>query len=257
MCVLEERSVFHFSVQMMWRQQRLSALLLCFDNGAFSFWKAAQRNGQEWDETQRDWSPYFKWLEERLFHPGRWAVIPDIPGAPSQLNDALLNDWPFGQKGAPLWHMDGPIERLLRLCDRYDRVCLGWTGAGKHLDNPDYHRRMEEVALALGNQWPALHMMRGTQVAFDYPFISADSTSLAQNGWRYDLSIDFGDKWAGRRAYADKLEGIDRRFGDSERSAPKSRRRYARPYLADNVLVDGVAGCSSEKERIEQISFGF
>jgi hypothetical protein len=127
----------------MWRRQRRSALPSCFDNGAFSFWKAALRSGQEWDETQRDWTPYFEWLEPRLFHPGRWAVIPDTPGAPSQLNDALLNDWPFGQKGAPLWHMDGPIERLLRLCDRYDRVCLGWTGAGK----PDLARTTLERAL--------------------------------------------------------------------------------------------------------------
>lgn len=54
----------------------------CFDNGAFSFWKQAQRNGEEWAE-HRDWSPYFAWLEGRLFHPGRWAAIPDMPGVPS------------------------------------------------------------------------------------------------------------------------------------------------------------------------------
>lgn len=137
-------------------------------------------------------------------------MIPDAPGAPSQLNDSLLPIWPFGDRGAPLWHMDGPIERLLRLCDRYSRVCLGWVGAGKHLDRPDFHARMEEVARALGNRWPVLHMMRGIAVAQMYPFASADGTTLAQNGWRYDTSFDFGDRWAGRRAYADRLEGIDR-----------------------------------------------
>lgn len=83
-----------------------------------------------------------------------------MPGAPSQLNDSLLPQWPFGQKGAPLWHMDGPIDRLIRLCGRYDRVCLGWTG--KTVGSADYHARMEEVARALGNRWPVLHMMRGT-----------------------------------------------------------------------------------------------
>lgn len=251
------QSAFPFSGQMMWRQQRLSALLLCFDNGAFSFWKAALRHGQEWDETQRDWTPYFEWLEQRLFHPGRWAVIPDIPGAPSQLNDALLGDWPFGQKGAPLWHMDGPIERLLRLCDKYDRVCLGWTGAGKTLDTPEYHARMEEVSLALGNRWPIIHMMRGTQVAFDYPFHSADSTSLAQNGWRYDTGFDFGDRWAGRKAYADKLEGIDRGIVDTMRRSSKRRRHNARPHLGDNLLVEGGARRSSKAAGTEQVPFDF
>lgn len=161
------------------------------------------RRGEEWDETQ-DWSPYFEWLEPRLFEPGRWAIMPDMPGAPSQLNDSILPLWPFGQRGAPVWHMDGPIERLLRLCERHARVCLGWTGP--KVGSPEYHQRMHEVDQALGNRWPVLHMLRGTAVAFDYPFVSADSTSLAQNGWRYDTAFDFGDRWAGRRAYADTLE---------------------------------------------------
>jgi hypothetical protein len=163
-----------------------------------------------------------------------------MPGAPSQLNDALLKDWPFGQKGAPLWHMDGPIERLLRLCGQYDRVCLGWTGAGKGIDCPAYHERMEEVDKALGNRWPIIHMMRGTAVANDYPFTSADSTSLAQNGWRYDWQDKQSslwesgepDKWRGRRAYADRLESgpvcnsLPRYSGQ-----PRRRRRARGPRL--------------------------
>ncbi len=160
-------------------------------------------------------------------------MIPDNPGAPSQLNDALLKEWPFGQKGAPLWHMDGPIERLLRLCEKYDRVCLGYTGTGKGIDCPDYHARMEDVSKALGNHWPVLHMMRGTAVAFDYPFTSADSTSLAQNGWRYDTAFDFGDRWAGRRAYADTLEA-----GGGAGGMSGARRGLRRPRTAP---ADGLA----------------
>jgi hypothetical protein len=219
------------------RQSRRSARLSCFDNGAFSFWQQALRAGQEW-ASDRDWTPYFEWLEPRLFHPGRWAIIPDSPGAPSQLNDALLNEWPFGQKGAPLWHMDGPIERLLRLCEKYDRVCLGWTGP--KVGSPDYHERMAEVGRALGNRWPVIHMMRGTAVAFDYPFDSADSTSLAQNGWRYDTALDFGDRWAGRRAYADRLErrnDVDRRFGSLLGRASQCGRQASRPHLAGDSMV--------------------
>lgn len=193
------RCAYRSSVLTMWRQQRRSALPSCFDSGAYSEWRAAQKAGDEWF-IRKDWAPYFDWLEPRLFQPGRWAVIPDAPGAPSQLNDTLLPLWPFGERGAPLWHMDGPIERLLRLCDRYPRVCLGWTGEGKHLDRPDFHARMEEVDRAFGNRWPVVHMMRGVAVAGMYPFDSADGTSLAQNGWRYDARLDFGDRWAGRSA---------------------------------------------------------
>lgn len=189
-------------------------------------WKAAQRRGEEWAERW-DWSDYFEWLESRLFYPGRWAVVPDMPGAPSQLNDALLSDWPFGQKGAPLWHMDGPIERLLRLCEQWDRVCIAWTGQGKHLDRPDYHERMAEVDKALGNRWPVIHMMRGLKVAWDYPFSSADGTTLAQNGWRYDTGLDFGEKWRGRTAYADRLE------------RPRPDRREIAPLRSTQVSGNG------------------
>lgn len=223
---------------------------IMFDNGAFSFWKQAQRKGEDWAE-HRDWTPYYRWLEPRLFHPGRWAVIPDMPGAPSQLNDAMLPEWPFGQKGAPLWHMDGPIERLLRLCDKYDRVCLGWTGAGKGIDCPAYHARMEEVAKALGNRWPVLHMMRGTAVTSLYPFHSADSTSLAQNGWRYDSRLFTADRWTGRRAYADALEGINRSGCDTMRRPQKSRRQHARPYLGSDGMVGREAGRGGEASRTD------
>jgi hypothetical protein len=225
-----------------------------YDSGAFSFWKAAMKRGEDWQEIA-DWSAYFEWLEPRLFHPGRWAIMPDIPGAPSQLNDSLLGNWPFGQRGAPVWHMDGPINRLLRLCEQFDRVCLGWTG--NTVGCPDYRARMDEVGEALGNHWPVLHMLRGTAVAQDYPFHSADSTSLAQNGWRYDTAFDFGDRWAGRRTYADKLEGIDRGSGDYQRRPPLQRRGVARAYLGSAGMVDGQPGCGAEAGRVAQISLDF
>lgn len=190
------------------------APFMMYDNGAFSFWMQAMRAGQEW-AADRDWAGYYEWLEPRLFSPGRWAVIPDSPGAPSQLNDGLLNDWPFGQRGAPLWHMDGPIDRLARLCERYGRVCLGWIGDPKRepVGCDAYRRRMDEVGTLFGNRWPVIHMMRGVLVGGDYPFASVDSTSLAQNGHRYDwmdrqhhLFDGARDQWSGRRFYADKLE---------------------------------------------------
>lgn len=173
---------------------------------------AALKRGEPWF-IREDWTPYYRWLEERLFMPGRWAVIPDAPGAPSQLNDSLLPQWPFGtEKGAPLWHMDAPIERLLRLCDQYDRVCIGWVEEGTAPGCEAWFRRMDEVAAAFGNHWPPIHMMRGVLVAREYPFTSADATSGGQNGHRYDFKLDQDrvlDRWAGRRAYLDRLERGD------------------------------------------------
>jgi hypothetical protein len=179
---------------------------------------AAMRAGKEWDEAERGewWTAYYHWLEPIVYQPGRWAIMPDSPAAPSQLNDGLLNDWPFGDRGAPVWHMDGSIDRLARLCERFSRVCIGWIGDPKKepVGCAAYRCKMDEVALLMGNRWHPLHMLRGTAVAFDYPFMSADSTSLAQNGHRYDwkdgqhdLFAGPSDRWTGRNWYADKLEG--------------------------------------------------
>ncbi len=185
---------------------------IMYDNGAFSFWMQAMRAGADpIDAGRSDWAPYYDWLANRLYETGRWAVIPDRPAAPSQLNDGLLNDWPYGRsRGAPVWHMDGPLDRLARLCERYDRVCLGWIGDPKRepVGCDAYRRRMDEVAALMRNCWHPLHMLRGVAVGGDYPFVSCDSTSLAQNHHRYRLRLFAGtpDEWSGVSAYADKLE---------------------------------------------------
>lgn len=146
---------------------------IMYDNGAFSFWMQQVRTGKEWDGSVRDWSDYYEWLQPRL-RGNRWAIIPDMPTAPSQLNDALLNDWPHGvERGSPVWHMDGPLERLGRLCEKYARVCIGWVGetkADNKVGSDAFRRRMDEVAAFFGSTWPTLHMLRGIAVARDYPF---------------------------------------------------------------------------------------
>lgn len=194
---------------------------LMMDHGGFSFWMAAMRKGEEWDQESRDawWLAYYAWLDPFIHAPGRFAIIPDSPGAPSQVNDGLLNDWPYGRTlGSPVWHMDGPIARLGKLCERYDRVCIGWIGDPKvePVGCSRYRRRMDEVAQIMGNRWHPLHMLRGVAVGGDYPFASVDSTSLAQNGHRHDwrdtqpCMIDAREpaKWNGRRWYADNLEAM-------------------------------------------------
>ena len=46
---------------------------ILYDNGAFSFWQAAIRVGEEWDGVNRDWHPYYDWLAPRLCS-GRLAL---------------------------------------------------------------------------------------------------------------------------------------------------------------------------------------
>lgn len=146
------------------------------DNGAYSFWTKGE---------VVDWRGYYEWVEPWLDYPTTWAVIPDVIDGGEAENDALLLQWPFGQRGAPVWHMDEPIGRLLRLCARYQRVCLGSSGEYAVVGDQRWHRRMEEAMNALCGNGPVprwLHMLRGMAMAGShYPFASADSTDVARN----------------------------------------------------------------------------
>lgn len=180
-----------------------------YDCGAYSFFTAARRSGREQND-QHSWRPYYEWLEPRLFQPGRWAIVPDVIDAGTQLQDALLAEWPFGHRGAPVWHTDEPLDRLLRLIDQWPRVCMGSTGEHWQVGGPDWTRRMDETWSRLERLAvrPAIHMLRGVAVAHLYPFDSADSSSLGQNGHRYRQPLFAGtpDEWTGLNAYADRLE---------------------------------------------------
>jgi hypothetical protein len=146
------------------------------DNGAFSKWKSGK---------QTDWPAYYAWAERWLGYPTTWAVIPDVIDGGSQLQDALMREWPFGPKGAPVWHMDEPLDRLLRLCDEWPRVCIGSTAEFATVLSPGWTRRMDECwdALTRGRQFlPVLHMLRGMQLSgMRWPFASVDSTDVARN----------------------------------------------------------------------------
>jgi len=200
------------------RIERICPFIM-YDPGTASPWFAAMRRGEEWDYTEQDPRPYYAWLEQRIYMPGRWAIIYDVPGAPSQYNDGFLDDFPFGRsRGAPVWHMDGPLERLGRLADRYDRLCLGWIGDPKRepVGCDRYRKRMDEADKFFAGDWPVAHQLRGIAVAGDYPHVlSTDATSLGQNGHRHDwldntASLFDGPraKWFGRSSYADRLEAM-------------------------------------------------
>jgi hypothetical protein len=146
------------------------------DNGAFSAW----RSGRE-----TDWNGYYRWTEKWLAYPTTWAVIPDVINGGEAANDKLLTEWPHGNRGAPVWHLDEEIDRLKRLADDWPRVCVGSSGEYAQVGSPRWHNRMVQAMnrLCLSGVVPVwLHMLRGlNQCASGYPFASADSTDIARN----------------------------------------------------------------------------
>jgi hypothetical protein len=146
------------------------------DNGAFSKW----RRGAE-----TNWPAYYEWCDIWLDYPTTWAVIPDVIDAGTQEQDSLLREWPHGDRGAPVWHMDEPINRLLRLIDDWPRVCVGSTAEYRSVLSPTWTRRMDETWNAVARhtaRTPWLHMLRGMQLSgMQWPFASVDSTDIAQN----------------------------------------------------------------------------
>ena len=148
------------------------------DNGAFTHWKAGR--------PCSDWSAYYLWVEKWLRYRTTWSVIPDVIGGCEEENDALIEEWPHGSRGAPVWHLHESMERLGRLVREWPIVCLGSSGKYADPGTDLWHDRMvEAMDIACdGDGAPRawLHMMRGLKFAGGiYPFASADSTNIARN----------------------------------------------------------------------------
>lgn len=161
------------------------------DNGAFSKWKR---------QAETDWPAFYEWCDRWLGYPTTWAVIPDVIDGGSQLQDALLREWPFKHRGAPVWHMDEPLHRLLRLCSEWPRVCIGSTAEFRVVLSDLWRRRMDECWNALAREHrhlPWIHMLRGMQCAGrEWPFASVDSTDIAQNHSRpQNTPRGMADRW--------------------------------------------------------------
>ncbi len=150
---------------------------ILLDNGAFSAWKRGY---------VPDWKSYYAWCDRWLQFPTTYAIIPDVVDGGSQLQDALLKEWPYGDRGLPVWHMDEPLDRLLRLIDEWPKVCIGSTGDYAQVCSDAWHERMTEIWNGVEQRNPRrtpwLHMLRGMQLGNSiYPFASLDSTNIAQN----------------------------------------------------------------------------
>jgi hypothetical protein len=156
-----------------------NAQTLMLDNGAFSKWKSGK---------ETDWPGYYVWCDRWLDRPTTWAIIPDEIVEGSQAQDALIAEWPFGQRGVPVFHIDEPTERALRLLDEWPVVAFGATGEYAAIPAEAFVARMDELWREIGKRHPRtpnVHMLRGMQLSgWHWPFASVDSTDLGQNHHR-------------------------------------------------------------------------
>lgn len=148
------------------------------DNGAYSAWRQGT--------PVRDWIAYYRWCERWLEHWTTWAVIPDVIDGDEAANDALVEQWPHGDRGAPVWHLHESLARLTRLVERWPLVCLGSSGdyavVGTHAWAARMAQAMDAACDVDGRPRTRLHLLRGLRYAAGpYPLHSADSTNVARN----------------------------------------------------------------------------
>jgi len=185
------------------------------DNGAFSRFTKGKST---------DWPGYYAWCDRWLDYPTTCAVIPDVIDAGSQEQDALIREWPHGPKGAPVWHMDEPVDRLVRLSEAWPRVCIGSTGEFWRVLSDPWRARMDQAWNALSAvhaRTPNVHMLRGMQLSgLEWPFASVDSTDVAQNHNRpQNTPRSLADRW------------------DASQAAPRWQARAQQPDLYDGAAA--------------------
>lgn len=161
------------------------------DNGAFSAWRRG---------AATNWAAYYEWSEEWLSYPTTWAVIPDVIDGSEEQQAALVKEWPFNDRGAPVWHMNESIGRLLQLTDRWPRVCMGSTAIFANVLSGAWMRRMDAAWDAIAkrhHRLPWIHMLRGMACSGNrWPFASVDSTDIARNHNRpQNTPRKMADRW--------------------------------------------------------------
>ena len=166
----------------------------CVDNGAFSAWAAG--------EPVTDWTPYYKWVDS-LGGPIDFAIIPDVIDGSEADNDRLIEEWPLGHLGAPVWHLHESLARLEWLVRKWPRVCLGSSGTYSDPGSEGWWRRMGEAMKVAcfpdGRPRTRLHGLRMLDPALftRLPLHSADSTNAGRNAGH-------PDRWKGMYAPPDK-----------------------------------------------------
>ena len=163
---------------------------IMLDNGAFTAWTQGKAT---------NWPAYYQWCDVWLNNPTTWAVIPDAIDAGAEVQDDLIKQWPHGDRGVPVWHMDEPIERLLSLLDAWPMVCMGSAGEFAKLLTPKWEAGMDDAWEAITkrhNRTPKVHMLRGMQMSrLRWPFYSVDSTDIARNHNRHKQPKTRAEMW--------------------------------------------------------------
>lgn len=159
------------------------------DNGAFSVWKS---------NRVADWSGFYEWCDKWFAAPTTWAIIPDVIDGGADAQDKLIREWPHGDRGAPVWHMDEPLDRVRELTNEWPRVCIGSSGIYSEVGSDRWHHRATEVfnMLSAAGRIPWLHGLRMQGVGHLYPFGSVDSADIARNNNRPQNTIPaMADRW--------------------------------------------------------------
>lgn len=170
------------------------------DNGAFSAWKAGKAT---------DWQGFYEYCTDAKRIPNcDFAIIPDMIDGNEKDNDALINEWPHGVFGVPVWHMHESIERLFRLASEWPRIAIGSSGEFATVGDRKWWDRIAKAMNAIcdesGMPMTKIHGLRmlDPDVFSRLPFASADSTSVARN-----IGID--SKWRGTYSPSSKeVRGI-------------------------------------------------
>lgn len=165
------------------------------DNGAFSKWKSGKNT---------DWNKYYEWTDKWLDCPTTWAIIPDVVEAEADIQDALIAQWPHGLKGSPVWHMHEPIDRLVRLTEEWQKVCIGSSAEYSTVLSDSWCHRMDVAWNAISKRHqrlPWIHMLRGMACSGKrWPFASVDSTDIARNHHLpHKNPRSMADKWDGQQ----------------------------------------------------------
>lgn len=160
------------------------------DNGAFSAWRVGK---------PVNWEKYYDWSATWLEYHTTWAVIPDVIDGTEENNDSLILQWPHGIRGAPVWHMHESISRLLRLAEKWPRICIGSSGKYSTVGDDKWHWQMERAMNALCGNGPSpvwIHLLRGMNLSGSrYPFASVDSTDIARNHNRGKDASKMAARW--------------------------------------------------------------
>lgn len=159
------------------------------DNGAYPIWKKLMKGLLPRNFNWRQhWIDYEEFVGKWKNHPRcDFAIIPDVIGGGEDENDRLISNWPHGDFGVPVWHMDESDDRLIRLANTFPRVAIGSCG---EYDVKYPSRCVQKLKDALQhivdeNGYPIckLHGLRmlNRAVFSHIPLSSADSTNVARN----------------------------------------------------------------------------